>query len=421
MKLPINKIIVEEDRHRKQFTDIDTLANSIAEVGLIHPIVVEKKTKLLIAGERRLRACTALGWTEIEVTYKEDLDEWTLQAIQLEENIKRSNLTWQEEINAKLRLHELYQAKYGKTVEGKPGGHRLKDTATLLGEAEGGTKMDVALAKAILTNPELAKRDTKNAAYKAMLQSRELNLRSAIADILAEDCVTTKGEQPIQLILGDSLDVLKGYPDGVFDFSITDPPWGVNVDESVNLEEGWSDVRVDNIRGVDHLSPIFKELYRVLSEGAHCYVFYASMLHEKTKNMLSGCGFTVSPIPLIWYKTRGGNIDAYHRFTSTYEPIFFCHKGKPKTFGSPGMEDVLAHATPTTKIHPTQKPVPLLTSLINNASVPNEIGVDPFGGSGVFGVACSESGRRAVVIEKDKEYYTLAWTHIFTQPERGAE
>jgi len=52
------------ERHRKDMGDIEELARSIDEIGLLQPIVVEPDGTL-IAGERRIRACLMLGWEEI--------------------------------------------------------------------------------------------------------------------------------------------------------------------------------------------------------------------------------------------------------------------------------------------------------------------------------------------------------------------
>ena len=65
--MAINKIRVR-DRFRKDLGDIDSLAASIDEVGLLHPIVVRPDGRL-IAGERRLAACKELGWTSVPVTF----------------------------------------------------------------------------------------------------------------------------------------------------------------------------------------------------------------------------------------------------------------------------------------------------------------------------------------------------------------
>src|SRR3974377_135259 len=54
-------------RHRRDLGDIDQLAASIAQLGLLHPIVVTPGGEL-IAGERRLQACNKLGWAYVPVT-----------------------------------------------------------------------------------------------------------------------------------------------------------------------------------------------------------------------------------------------------------------------------------------------------------------------------------------------------------------
>lgn len=60
VSLPFDGIIVGF-RYRKDLGDLRPLADSIAEVGLLHPIVVTAEG-LLIAGQRRLEACRLLGW-----------------------------------------------------------------------------------------------------------------------------------------------------------------------------------------------------------------------------------------------------------------------------------------------------------------------------------------------------------------------
>ena len=55
------------NRFRKDMGDVNALAKSIKEVGLLHPIVISENFQL-IAGERRLEAVKSLGWTEIPAT-----------------------------------------------------------------------------------------------------------------------------------------------------------------------------------------------------------------------------------------------------------------------------------------------------------------------------------------------------------------
>ena len=63
--LRISKIRVGR-RHRRDLGDIDSLAKSIADIGLLHPIVLRSDGRL-IAGERRLQACKSLGWKQVPV------------------------------------------------------------------------------------------------------------------------------------------------------------------------------------------------------------------------------------------------------------------------------------------------------------------------------------------------------------------
>ena len=70
--LPIDEIDIGQ-RYRKDLGDLKVLAESIESVGLLHPVVVTPDQRL-IAGQRRLRACESLGWTEVPVTVI-DLEE----------------------------------------------------------------------------------------------------------------------------------------------------------------------------------------------------------------------------------------------------------------------------------------------------------------------------------------------------------
>lgn len=89
--IPIDEIIVEY-RRREDFGDIEGLAESIRRFGLFHPLIVDDKNSL-VAGERRLRALRLLGWSEIPVRPYADLSDDERNEIELEENLKRKDLT----------------------------------------------------------------------------------------------------------------------------------------------------------------------------------------------------------------------------------------------------------------------------------------------------------------------------------------
>jgi ParB family transcriptional regulator, chromosome partitioning protein len=115
-KLPISKIKVR-NRYRKSLGDIDTLAASIKEVGLLHPIVVRPDGRL-IAGERRLAACKRLGWKTVSVTYV-DLKE--VVRGEFAENAFRKDFL-PSEIEAIRRALEPYEKEAAKARQRRHGG-----------------------------------------------------------------------------------------------------------------------------------------------------------------------------------------------------------------------------------------------------------------------------------------------------------
>lgn len=91
MILKINDVKVGQ-RVRDEFGDMESLEESIREYGLLHPIVVDSDYNL-IAGCRRLLACERIGLKEIEAKVLEDISEKDLRVLELEENIRRKDLT----------------------------------------------------------------------------------------------------------------------------------------------------------------------------------------------------------------------------------------------------------------------------------------------------------------------------------------
>ena len=99
--LNLNDIEPNRDQPRKDFdeTALSELADSIAQHGLIQPIVVKPNLDgrySIIAGERRWRASRMAGLTEVPVVIKE-ADEQTLMEIALIENLQREDLNAVEE------------------------------------------------------------------------------------------------------------------------------------------------------------------------------------------------------------------------------------------------------------------------------------------------------------------------------------
>jgi len=136
LKLPISEIIVGE-RRREEMGDIQRLAESIQQFTLLHPIVVDEQ-KNLVAGGRRLMACKSLGWREIEATFLGELSDKQRQEIELEENLRRKDLTEIEKSRNMVKLAEIKAEQLRETfpslgdekVEHRPN-EQLKTMPTL--------------------------------------------------------------------------------------------------------------------------------------------------------------------------------------------------------------------------------------------------------------------------------------------------
>lgn len=121
MELPIDTIRPNPEQPRKYFAEeeLNDLTNSIAEYGVLQPVIVKKdKTGgyFLIAGERRLRAAKLAGLLKIPAVIKE-FDDRDSAMIAVIENVQRENLSYIEEAYAYKRLIDEYGLTQGELAE----------------------------------------------------------------------------------------------------------------------------------------------------------------------------------------------------------------------------------------------------------------------------------------------------------------
>ncbi|AIN92945.1 ParB N-terminal domain-containing protein [Treponema putidum] len=105
MQIPIDDIKVKQ-RARKEFIEIEELAESLNRVGLLNPIIVNQNN-VLIAGQRRLEAAKKLGWKMIEARVLSVEDASLALDIEIEENVQRQQFSDEELLNAFARLNRL--------------------------------------------------------------------------------------------------------------------------------------------------------------------------------------------------------------------------------------------------------------------------------------------------------------------------
>lgn len=403
MIVPLKEIKVAS-RFRTKFVDIDKLADSIREFGLIEPIVIDEDYTL-IAGERRYKAHQMLKLETIECKMISELDDLRKKEIEFEENIQRNAFTWQEEVTAKSQLHKLKQKIHGEAIKGHGSeGWGMRDTANALSESLGSVSMDIQLARGMKAFPELMKEKSKTIAYKKLKQKQESILQAELSKRLKEKGITDNPD----VINGDCLEILKTLKAESIDLILTDPPYGIDVDKAhtfgkltgvnTHFEDG-------DFETFDLLDKLSKELYRVLKSDRHMYIFCGIDKFSTIKNIMEKVGFDVHHLPLIWNKGSGSYPSQQTTFTHSYEAILHISKGRRKLNGSPCDIFTIKRVPSERKIHPTEKPCELLRSLIELSTLPGEIILDPFAGSGSTIVAAKECNRRAIGIELNPVYH----------------
>ena len=443
MDLPINEVKVGE-RVRKEFGDIEDLASSLSRVGLLNPIIVDSDNRLL-AGHRRLMAAMHLGWKSIRAELLDNLDDATRREVELEENIRRKDLTWVEEVIGLLELYTCKQSRYGKRHAVSPlmaddsKGFGVEDAAKELDRSIGSISMDLQLARGLAEFPELAKEKSKTAAFKRYRRLKETQLRAALAQRasaaaeeddadLAErlnyhpDDGTGSLRQPIRkatwkgkgmLYHGDSRDVLPLLDAGSIDLIVTDPPYGLDMfragreTSGQRLAEHQGTMYDDEpTKIMDVLDQVFMHAARLLKPDGHAYVFFHMTRYETIYLMLRKHFGHCDEVPIIWIKNTPGIGDPNQAWTYAYEPCFWVNRGrslmKPQAF------NYLKYDTVSKKIHATQKPVPLLRHLIQASSVPGEVVLDPFAGSGSTLVAAAQLGCKFIGVEQHEAFHRSA-------------
>jgi DNA modification methylase/ParB-like chromosome segregation protein Spo0J len=415
-ELSIDQVVVG-DRVRKDFGNLDELCDSIRAVGLIQPIVITRELQL-IAGERRLRALRKIGVAVLPhgklFIYNDEQDKLKLQAMEIEENVKRKELSWQEAVIAKKKLLEVLQQIHGVARPGYPSrsdtlgitspGFGINKLAALLGESNAQTSKDIELANLIESVPQLARAETKEAAR------RQASLAIAVAGAIQQQAKNPpKTEQKWSLYEGDFIiNAVNSCEANSADLVIVDPPYGADTsgmgpNSKILLAKPFKDSLVPTNVLLSHLA---EQSFRVLRPNTFACFFFDFILYNDLIQQLDGWGFTVDIVPLIWIKNTVINTSPYTRYGRSYEPILLARKGEPKLM-RPSQRDVIAvqnvitTGTQEKKFYQAQKPVELIERLVLDMSPPGATVVDFCAGSGTTGVAALKNGRRVVLFEKD--------------------
>lgn len=203
-----------------------------------------------------------------------------------------------------------------------------------------------------------------------------------------------------QIAQGDCCDVLRTLPSGCVDFVLTDPPYLIGYrDRSGRSLAGDTDAA--------WLRPAFAQMLRLLKPNSLCVSFYGWSRTDLFFDAWKAAGFRVV-----------GHITFPKRYTSSsrlmkyqHENAYLLAKGQPEP-SEHVIGDVIDWAYSGNKLHPTQKPLSVLTPLIESFCPRGGIVLDPFAGSGSTCVAARTVGRNFVGVEIDPACHAVATQRV---------
>jgi site-specific DNA-methyltransferase (adenine-specific) len=220
---------------------------------------------------------------------------------------------------------------------------------------------------------------------------------------------TIQQQLPVNSILhGNCIEKMAEMPANSVDLILTDPPYLVSYRDRAGRS-------IQNDTNDAWLRPAMREAYRVLKQDRVAIMFYGWTKVDTFFAAWKSAGFR--PVGhIVFRKTYASKA----RFLSyRHEQAYLLAKGNPPLPVKP-VPDVIDMPYSGNKLHPTQKPVQALAPLVRSFTLPGELVLDPFAGSGSTCATATLCGRQYLGIELDSTYFEQAIRRMERIRERGA-
>ena len=202
----------------------------------------------------------------------------------------------------------------------------------------------------------------------------------------------------------DCLEGMKRIPDGSVDCIVTDIPYN----ECNRADNGLRNLNKDKADiGMFDVAALTKKLCDTTTGSI--YMFCGFNQVSTIRQTMSQQGLSTRIV--VWEKTNPSPMNGSVIWLSGVE---LCVYGKKKnaTFNLHCMNTVFRYPCGSNKIHPTQKPVELMSQLIVASTKEGDTVLDPFMGSGTTAIAAIREKRNFIGFELNKEYYDKACKRI---------
>lgn len=399
MKVPIDKIIITEDRQRSGIGDsrdaqekLQELAKSISK-RLLHPVVL-RDDYVLIAGFRRIQAAKLNGWHEIEARFESQLTDEDREELELEENIQRLDLSWQERASAIARLHEMRKRRDPHQS------HRA--TAIELEKDQGEVTRAIQIVKMAELFPEIKDAQSMSQAYTMAKRIADSRLRTHAVRTAAPEVYGDIEERYLQ---GDSVQLIKTLPNELFNLILTDPPFGIDFDRKVNVADSANTYK-DDKELYRYLTTIFPDLYRVIKPNGFLIWFCGFSWYEHCLQGLEEAGFVVDPVPDVWVRDddKCFTTNPDQLFPKGYDIALHCYKGKPIVAKRRPSNVFRYRGVPSSEREQSaERPWELYADYIDHLTYKGELVADFFMGSGGVAIAAERLGRSWFGCELDPD------------------
>lgn len=391
------KIIVNREDRQRKLIDVEDLVPSIRERGVLIPIIINDDFTL-IAGERRLTASLQLGLTVIPVRFAKDLSERDKQIIELEENVKRQNLTWQETADAVAKIHRLLSEEKDEWS--------MEQTADHVGMSRPSVSRYVKLQADIEAGvPGVSKATKVSEAETASKRYHSRQVESAVNQIFSTPSATKvvqsdEKQSNFSIEQADVIQWLETYSGPQFNFIHMDLPYGVKLSSqaggSTHATTYDGDAPFEAL-----LEALAKHWKKIAAPECHVMFWFSMKHYQKCLDWLTSLGLTVDYNPGIWGKGNVGIIRDHEHFPrNVYEPVFLAYQGDRALVKNTSN---LINLTPTTEfrdgaIHMSEKPRPVLLHFF-------QMFVDQF--TRVFDPTCGSGSAIRAVAEMAPNAYGL--------------
>lgn len=455
--LDVDTIRVKKDRQRDTFNqeELLALATDIRDNQLLHPCTVTfSDDPELVVGERRLRSLRALKAKKLPVKFNGELlpigiapflvlnsnDPLILEQAELAENKFRSDLTWQQEERAMLRIEALLSARKEREAEAN-GTVAKAPTLAEIAEEAGVSATTIMTMKRVadhLDDPDVAKAKTRKDAEKIIAKKATQAHYKELAE-------TTKLEsRDHQIAKGDCRELIRKVPDGIVRAIVTDPPYGIDMHKDQSWDGSYHEYDDTEAYCFNLIAALVPEWIRVTEDKAHLYIFCDYTKIEKIRAIVEGFRkdslgrnihiayehmylynvdllvdeealdriknsepiFATMPYPFVWSK---GNVASYPRAEhwprKSAEYCLYAIKGNH----TQNKLDLCVWDVPQiqNQEHEAGKPQALYEIPVLRSALPGEVVLDCFAGQGNLLRACHANKRKSISFELSDRYFDL--------------